>query len=144
MNGCDIFVSNLPRWYGFLKNRCQKKKLVCWQRVLGGGFKYFLFSPRKLGEDESNSTSIFFKGVGQPPTRVARHDGRKKSWNFIVGILWHKNLSCRSMVKFLKNLRKVVRRLRCRTSGGSEKCGICGLACLFFCCHFSGKFIGVC
>ena len=30
---------------------------------LGGGFKYFLFSPL-FGEDEPNLTSIFFKGVG--------------------------------------------------------------------------------
>ena len=29
---------------------------------LGGGFKHFLFSPRKLGKI-SNLTSIFFKGV---------------------------------------------------------------------------------
>ena len=28
---------------------------------LGGGFKYFLFSPRKIGEDEPILTSIFFK-----------------------------------------------------------------------------------
>ena len=30
---------------------------------LGGGFKYVLFSPRLLGEDEPMLTSIFFKGV---------------------------------------------------------------------------------
>ena len=35
---------------------------------LGGGFKYFLFSPRTLGK-WSNLTSIFFKWVVQPPTR---------------------------------------------------------------------------
>ena len=35
---------------------------------LGGGSKYFLFSPL-FGEDEPILTSIFFKGVVQPPTR---------------------------------------------------------------------------
>ena len=35
---------------------------------LGGGFKYFLFSPRSLGK-WSNLTSIFFKRVAQPPPR---------------------------------------------------------------------------
>ena len=36
--------------------------------ILGGGFNYFLFSPRKLGKI-SNLTSIFFRWVVQPPTR---------------------------------------------------------------------------
>ena len=31
---------------------------------LDGGFKHFLFSPRKFGEDEPILTSIFFKWVG--------------------------------------------------------------------------------
>ena len=34
---------------------------------LGGGFKYFLFSPRTLGK-WSSLTSIFFRWVVQPPT----------------------------------------------------------------------------
>ena len=35
---------------------------------LGGGFLiFFIFTP-KLGEDEPNLTSIFFKGVGEPTT----------------------------------------------------------------------------
>ena len=39
------------------------------QTKLGGGFKYFLFSPEKLGK-WSNLTSIFFEWVGlKPPTR---------------------------------------------------------------------------
>ena len=35
---------------------------------LGGGFKYFLFSPRTLGKI-SNLTILFFRWVVQPPTR---------------------------------------------------------------------------
>ena len=31
--------------------------------ILGGGFKYFLYSPL-FGEDEPNLTSIFFRWVG--------------------------------------------------------------------------------
>ena len=37
---------------------------------LGGGFKYFLFSPL-FGEDEPILTSIFFRWVVQPPTRYS-------------------------------------------------------------------------
>ena len=37
--------------------------------LLGGGFKYFLFSPL-FGEDEPILTSIFFRWVAQPPTRL--------------------------------------------------------------------------
>ena len=43
------------------------------QSSLGGGFKYFLFSPRSLGK-WSNLTSIFFRWVG-------------KTTNYIVPIL---------------------------------------------------------
>ena len=39
-----------PFFFGLLKNS-----------HLGGGFKYFLFPPRKIGEDEPNLTNIFFK-----------------------------------------------------------------------------------
>ena len=37
--------------------------------ILGGGFKDFLCSPRKLGK-VSNLTSIFSNGVVQPPTSI--------------------------------------------------------------------------
>ena len=39
---------------------------------LGGGFKYFLFSPL-FGEDEPILTNIFFRWVVQPPTRYIRY-----------------------------------------------------------------------
>ena len=38
--------------------------------LLGGGFKYFLFSPRKLGKIPI-LTSIFFKGVGSTTDQIA-------------------------------------------------------------------------
>ncbi len=38
-------------------------KFISQRPFLGGGFKYFLFSPR-TGEDEPNLTSIFFRWVG--------------------------------------------------------------------------------
>ncbi len=38
------------------------------KRWTGWWFQIFLFSPRTLGEDEPILTSIFFKGVFQPPT----------------------------------------------------------------------------
>ena len=42
--------------------------------ILGGGFKYVLFSPRKLGK-WSNLTSIFFRWAGlKPPTSI--------DWNY--------------------------------------------------------------
>ena len=44
---------------GWLGLRMQQNEET---KTLGGGFKYFLFSPRKLGK-MSNLTSIFFKWV---------------------------------------------------------------------------------
>ena len=41
------------------------------ERHLGGGFKYFLFSPL-FGEDEPILTSIFFRWVVQPPPSHSR------------------------------------------------------------------------
>jgi len=52
-----VFWKNGPLVFGE-KNRWPQKRRV----FLGGGFKYFLFSP-VFGEDEPNLTSIFFKGV---------------------------------------------------------------------------------
>ena len=57
--------------------------IISWENpcllVLGGGFKICLFSPRNLGKI-SNLTSIFFRWVVQPPTRVALM--RPKVWNY--------------------------------------------------------------
>ena len=38
------------------------------------GFKYLVFSPQKLGEDELILTSIFSNWVVQPPTRQNLHE----------------------------------------------------------------------
>ena len=65
---CHYYVSNM-----FLGNKGSWGTLRIprdyWGNLgnIGGGFKYFLFSSRSLGK-WSNLTSIFFKGVVQPPT----------------------------------------------------------------------------
>ena len=42
---------------------------------LGGGFEYFLFSPRSLGKG-SNLTSIFFRWVGSTTNQLSSRPGR--------------------------------------------------------------------
>ena len=58
------FVSTAP----FSQFASDDPILLNWlNRFLGGGFKYFLCSPRSRGK-WSNLTSIFFRWVVQPPT----------------------------------------------------------------------------
>ena len=47
----------------FAVGTSRQKHQVVYQGKLGGGFKYVLFSTRKLGKI-SNLTSIFFRWVG--------------------------------------------------------------------------------
>ena len=48
---------------------------------LGGGFKYFLIFIPKIGEDEPNLTSIFFKGVGSTNQILfPNNNARMKLW----------------------------------------------------------------
>ena len=42
---------------------------------IGGGFKYCLFSPRNLGDDESILTSIFFNGFGSTTNKLSLTPG---------------------------------------------------------------------
>ncbi len=50
-------------WTRCRKKQIQSKRLMC-RPLLGGGFNvFFSFSPVKIGEDEPNLTSIFFRWV---------------------------------------------------------------------------------
>ena len=64
-------AESLPKWPSNAEGA--SKLQVCVERhlMLGGGFKYFFFSPRTSGEDEPNLTSIFFKGVGSTTNQSA-------------------------------------------------------------------------
>ena len=66
---CELLVSGrvqLPtidfqRTFLRFEGRHLGKKLfgIVFQALLGGGFKYFLFSPRRLGEDDLGSFGFF-------------------------------------------------------------------------------------
>ena len=78
----SIFGVPFPNWQsqggfrrvGDFEVQPEKKGSGWWQ------LKYFLFAPRKLGEDEPILTSIFFRWVARPPKKGVRISSFRSQW----------------------------------------------------------------
>ena len=90
-----ILRSKCSTWSG-LDSRLSTWKITSSPKLhynLGGGFKYFLFSPRKLGKWSNLTVAYFSDGLVQPPTSNPKYESlmvHNPGWN----LPWRLLLPC--------------------------------------------------